>query len=49
MALKGMFLMFKQEHNDFQVKFCLQKYTLYIFCQVWNQAISLQQGLQFYG
>lgn len=51
MASKAMFLMFKQEHNDFQVKFCLQKYMLYIFCQVWkiHQAISLQQGLQFYG
>lgn len=28
--------MFKQQQNDFQVKFCLQKYVLYFFCQVWN-------------
>lgn len=28
--------MFKQQHNDFQVKFYLQKYVLYISCQVWK-------------
>ena len=36
MVLKEFFLSFKQQHNDFQVKFCLQKYALYIFCQVWK-------------
>lgn len=41
--------MFKQQLNDFQVKFCPQKYALYIFCQAWktHQTIPLQQGLWF--
>lgn len=42
--------MFKQQHNDFQVKFYLQNYVLCNFCQVWktHQAVSLKQGLWFY-